>query len=166
MGEEWELIDEVDVDYELEQTDAIGFASGIVPIANRNRRSEQDTEIIKCTLYRSSGDSSADSRDFVKKMVSAKPRLRKEDMNAAGVAVNPDGGQMARILIRFGCIKGGDRVTIFGSVKRTSDKNNKRISVNQAKKLIREAGVDAKRLEDNDQEVAQRPGRYAEQRLS
>ena len=127
MGEEWELIDEVEVDYELEQTRDALFAFAKVPSSKPQAGSEQDTEIIKVRYSYAPGTTSADSREFCKKMVSANRVFRKEDILAAGDrAVNPDGGQMARILIPFGCIRAADRVTIFGSVKRTSARTTKK----------------------------------------
>ena len=162
MSDEWELIDESPVDYDLEKArDAMwAFARAIVPEASRptGGKSEQDTEIIKVRYVYAPGSVSDDSRDFCKKMVSAGRVYRKEDIESASRrAVNPglgEGGSNTYDLFLF---KGGARCHHFWKRHTYLRKDNKKISVNQAKKLIREAGVDAKRLPENDKRVAQRP---------
>ena len=162
MGDEWELIDESPVDYDLEKArDAMwAFARAIVPEASRptGGKSEQDTEIIKVRYVYAPGSVSDDSRDFCKKMVSAGRVYRKEAIESASRrAVNPglgEGGSNTYDLFLF---KGGARCHHFWKRHTYLRKDNKKISVNQAKKLIREAGVDAKRLPENDKRVAQRP---------
>ena len=158
MGEEWELIDEVEVDYELEQTRDALFAFAKVPSSKPQAGSEQDTEIIKVRYSYAPGTTSADSREFCKKMVSANRVFRKEDILAAGDrAVNPGWGPNGADTYSVWLYKGGGSCHHFWKRQTYLRKNNKKISVNQAKKLIREAGVDAKRLEDNNKKVAQRP---------
>ena len=162
MSDEWELIDESPVDYDLEKArDAMwAFARAIVPEASRptGGKSEQDTEIIKVRYVYAPGSVSDDSRDFCKKMVSAGRVYRKEDIEAASRrAVNPGLGANGANTYDLFLFKGGARCHHFWSRQTYLRKNNKKISVNQAKKLIREAGVDAKRLPENDKRVAQRP---------
>ena len=162
MGDEWELIDESPVDYDLEKArDAMwAFARAIVPEASRptGGKSEQDTEIIKVRYVYAPGSVSDDSRDFCKKMVSAGRVYRKEDIEAASRrAVNPGLGANGANTYDLFLFKGGARCHHFWKRHTYLRKDNKKISVNQAKKLIREAGVDAKRLPENDKRVAQRP---------
>ena len=162
MGDEWELIDESPVDYDLEKArDAMwAFARAIVPEASRptGGKSEQDTEIIKVRYVYAPGSVSDDSRDFCKKMVSAGRVYRKEDIEAASRrAVNPGLGANGSNTYDLFLFKGGARCHHFWKRHTYLRKDNKKISVNQAKKLIREAGVDAKRLPENDKRVAQRP---------
>ena len=162
MSDEWELIDESPVDYDLEKArDAMwAFARAIVPEASRptGGKSEQDTEIIKVRYTYAPDSVSDDSRDFCKKMVSSGRVYRKEDIEAASQrAVNPGLGANGANTYDLFLWKGGARCHHFWKRRTYLRKNNKKISVNQAKKLIREAGVDAKRLPENDKRVAQRP---------
>jgi hypothetical protein len=91
-------------------------------------------------------------------MVSAGRVYRKEDIEAAGSrAVNPGWGANGADTYSIWLYKGGGDCHHFWKRQTYLRKNNKKISVNQAKKLIREAGVDAKRLQENDKRVAQRP---------
>jgi hypothetical protein len=162
IGDEWELIDEVEVDYDLEETrDAMwAFARAIVPEGNRPTagESEQDTDLIKVRYVYAPDTVSDNSREFCRKMVSAGRVYRKEDIEAAGSrAVNPGWGANGADTYSVWLYKGGGACHHFWKRRTYLRKNNKKIDVNQAKKLIREAGVDAKRLEENDRRVAQRP---------
>jgi len=162
LGEEWELIDEVEVDYDMEETrDAMwAFARAIVPEGSRPTagESEQDTEIIKVRYVYAPGTVSDNSREFCRKMVSAGRVYKKEDIIAAGNrAVNRGWGPNGADTYSIWLYKGGGDCHHFWKRQTYLRKDNKKISINQAKKLIREAGVDAKRLEENDRRVAQRP---------
>jgi len=162
ISDEWELIDESPVDYETEAVkDALwAFARAIVPEASRptGGKSEQDTEIIKVRYVYSPNSVQDDSRDFCKKMVAARRVYRKEDIEAASKrAVNRGFGEGGSNTYDLFLYKGGARCHHFWSRRTYLKKTNEKISVNQAKKLIREAGVDAKRLPTNSTKVAQRP---------
>jgi len=158
MGDEWELIDESPVDYDLEKARDAMWAFARVPSSNPNGKSEQDTEIIKVRYTYAPKSTQAESRDFCKKMVNAGKVYRKEDIESASLrAVNPGLGANGANTYDLFLFKGGARCHHFWSRQTYLRKNNKKISVNQAKKLIREAGVDAKRLPENDKRVAQRP---------
>ena len=158
MGEEWELIDEVEVDYDLETARDAMWAFAKVPSSKPQAGSEQDTEIIKVRYAYAPDTVSGNSREFCKKMVSAKRVYRKEDILAAGDrAVNPGWGPNGADTYSIWLYKGGGDCHHFWKRQTYLRKNNQKISVNQAKKLIREAGVDAKRLEENDSRVATRP---------
>jgi len=158
MGDEWELIDESPVDYDLEKARDAMWAFARVPSSNPNGKSEQDTEIIKVRYTYAPKSTQESSRDFCKKMVNAGKVYRKEDIESASLrAVNPGLGANGANTYDLFLFKGGARCHHFWSRQTYLRKNNKKISVNQAKKLIREAGVDAKRLPENDKRVAQRP---------
>ena len=158
LGDEWELIDEVEVDYDLEETRDALWAFATVPSSKPQAGSEQDTEIIKVRYAYAPGTVSDNSREFCRKMVSANRVYRKEDILAAGNrAVNPGWGANGADTYSIWLYKGGGDCHHFWKRQTYLRKDNKKISVNQAKKLIREAGVDAKRLEENDSRVAQRP---------
>lgn len=158
MGDEWELIDESPVDYDLEKARDAMWAFARVPSSNPNGKSEQDTEIIKVRYTYAPKSTQESSRDFCKKMVAAGKVYRKEDIEAASLrAVNPGFGEGGSNTYDLFLFKGGARCHHYFSRQTYLRKNNKKISVNQAKKLIREAGVDAKRLPENDKRVAQRP---------
>ena len=158
MGEDWELIEEVAVDYDLEEKRDAMLTFANVPSSKPQAGSEQDTEIIKVRYTYAPDRYSDDSREFCKKMVNAKRVYRKEDIIAAGDrAVNPGFGPNGADTYSIWLYKGGPRCQHFWKRQTYLRKNNKKISVNQAKKLIREAGVGAKRLEENDRRVATRP---------
>jgi len=158
MDDEWELIDESPVDYDLEKARDAMWAFASVPSSNPNGKSEQDTEIIKVRYTYAPNSTQESSRDFCKQMVNAGKVYRKEDIEAASLrAVNPGLGANGANTYDLFLFKGGARCHHFWSRQTYLRKNNKKISVNQAKKLIREAGVDAKRLPENDKRVAQRP---------
>lgn len=158
MSDEWELIDESPVDYDLEKARDAMWAFAGVPSSNPNGKSEQDTEIIKVRYTYAPKSTQESSRDFCKQMVNAGKVYRKEDIEAASLrAVNPGLGANGANTYDLFLFKGGARCHHFWSRQTYLRKNNKKISVNQAKKLIREAGVDAKRLPENDKRVAQRP---------
>jgi hypothetical protein len=158
MGDEWELIDESPVDYDLEKARDAMWAFARVPSSNPNGKSEQDTEIIKVRYTYAPKSTQESSRSFCKQMVNAGKVYRKEDIEAASLrAVNPGLGANGANTYDLFLFKGGARCHHFWSRQTYLKKNNKKISVNQAKKLIREAGVDAKRLPENDKRVAQRP---------
>jgi hypothetical protein len=158
MSDDWELIDESPVDYETEAVKDALWAFASVPSSNPNGKSEQDTEIIKVRYVYSPKSVQDDSRSFCKKMVAASKVYRKEDIEAASLrAVNPGLGEGGSNTYDLFLYKGGARCHHFWSRQTYLKKTNKKISVNQAKKLIREAGVDAKRLPTNSPKVAQRP---------
>ena len=158
ISDDWELIDESPVDYETEAVKDALWAFASVPSSNPNGKSEQDTEIIKVRYVYSPKSVQADSRSFCKKMVAASKVYRKEDIEAASLrAVNPGLGEGGSNTYDLFLYKGGARCHHFWSRQTYLKKTNEKISVNQAKKLIREAGVNAKRLPENSRKVAQRP---------
>jgi len=80
--EEWELIDEGDVDYDLEDELDLSLANTSTGTARPNAKSEQDAKIDETNFkvrYQYGGDSTGD-REFCKKMLSADKLYRKEDI--------------------------------------------------------------------------------------
>jgi hypothetical protein len=166
MGEEvdedeWELIDARKVDYDTEaQQDAMWtFAS--VPSYGSPDVSDQDNDLIKVRyaympkVTGSQGTATYESRDFCKKMVGAGNRVwKKEDIEAASNA-NPGWGPNGASTYDLFLYKGGGSCQHFWERRTFLKKDNKRISVNQARAIIREAGLAP--LEQNDPKVAKRP---------
>lgn len=155
--EEYELIDEREVDYELEaQFDAM-WTFARVPSSNPAGKSEQDG-VIKVRYRYAPQTAGSDSRDFCKKMVNAGKVYRKEDiLGASNRAVNPGWGPGGANTYNLWLYKGGGSCRHFWQRLTYLKKNNKKVSVNEAKKIIRAAGPMEKRLPINDPKVAQRP---------
>ena len=159
-AEEWELIDDRPVDYDTEdQHNALwNFAS--VVSSSPSKGSEQDGDIIK-VRYRYEGTTADDSRDFCRKMWAAKKVYRKEDIDAASSrAVNPGFGPGGTNTYDLWLFKGGPNCYHYWGRKTYLKKNNKKISVNEARRIIQALPVDeraANRLPQNDPRVAQRP---------
>jgi len=113
--ENWELVDERDVDYEQEEAldKMIGLAS--TGTARPNASSEQDGENAAGEKFRvryqySPLKAGANSRDFCKKMVAAKKLYRKEDIIAMEQrAVNAGFGPQGSDTYSIWLYKGGAR---------------------------------------------------------
>lgn len=163
--DEWELIDERKVDYEKEDMqDALWTFARAIPGSSAERSSrgvsEQDNELIRVRYAyapKVTGKNGNPSRDFCTKMVGAGNRVwRKEDIIESGKrAVNPGWGPNGVDTYSTWLHKGGGSCQHFWERRTYLRKNNERISVNQAKALIREAGLEP--LEVNDPLVAKRP---------
>ena len=156
--DEYELIDEREVDYEREEEFDALWTFARVPSSNPAGKSEQDTDLIKVRYKYAPETAGDDSREFCIKMVGAGKVYRKEDiLGASNRAVNPGWGPGGANTYDLFFYKGGGSCRHFWSRRTYLKKNNKRVSVNQAQKIIRAAGPDAQRLEPNDPKVAQRP---------
>ena len=163
--DEWELIDERKVDYEKEDMqDALWTFARAIPGSSAERSSrgvsEQDNELIRVRYAyapKVTGKNGNPSRDFCTKMVGAGNRVwRKEDIIESGNrAVNPGWGPNGSDRYSTWLHKGGGSCQHYWERRTYLRKDNKRISVNQAKALIREAGLEP--LEVNDPLVAKRP---------
>lgn len=155
--EDYELIDEREVNYETEdQFDAV-WTFARVPSSNPAGKSEQDG-IIKVRYSYAPQTAGSDSREFCKKMVSASKVYRKEDIvGASNRAVNPGWGPEGANTYNLWLYKGGGSCKHFWQRRTYLKKNNKKVSVNEAKKIIRAAGPMEKRLPINDPKVSQRP---------
>jgi hypothetical protein len=160
--DEYELIDEREYDEATEaQLDALWtFARVIIPEGPRptSGTSEMDTDLIRVRYKYAPDTADAKSREFCRKMVSAGRIYRKEDIEAASNrAVNPGwgpGGANTYDLLKY---KGGGSCRHFWQRRTYLKKNNKRVSVNEARRIIRAAGPDAERLKPQDPLVAKRP---------
>ena len=169
MGEEidedeWELVDEREVDYDQEDAldEALKFASAIS--ANPDAKSKSQDKGLFKVRYKYSGNPSP-QRDFCKKMMGANKVYRKEDILAAGGKVvnrgfGKDGSDRYSIWLYKGgarCKHFWTRLTYFrkrnpdGSFKTNEGlENDKKVSVNEARKQGFQPPV-------NDKRVAQPP---------
>jgi len=159
MGEEWELIDEREVDYDNEETLDALWTFAKVPSSNPNGKSEQDTDIIKTRYRYAPNIADEKSRDFCAKMVKAGKVYRKEDiMAASNRAVNAGWGPRGAATYDLWLYKGGGSCRHFWMRQTYLKKNNKKISVNEARRIINSMPVSQReRLPQNDPKVAQRP---------
>ena len=176
IDEEWEEIDTKDLFGEDEED---GFIDSLKDLEDRynkeslwsqlaravygkpTKTSEQDTSLFK-VRYRYAKPSVKDnSREFCKKMVKASKVYRKEDIEAAGdQKVNAGFGKGGSDNYSIWLYKGGARCHHFWQRVVYLRKNNKKLTVNQAKaeinKLSPKDRKDAK-WEQNDKKVATRP---------
>ena len=134
---EWELIDEVDVDLDLEPArDALWAFASRVP-GDSKRPSEMDNEIVRIR-YKYDGGLRENTREFCKKMVQARRVWRKEDILAAGDrAVNPGFGPNGTDNYSVWEFKGGPNCH-HRWVRQTylKKENNRKVSVAEAKRII------------------------------
>ena len=165
--DEWELVDERPVDYDQEEVldKMIGLAS--TGSARPNASSDQDGEVeeddkvlkFKVRYQYAPLQTKDNSREFCKKMVTAKKVYRKEDiMQMSQRAVNAGFGKGGAATYDIWLYKGGARChhfwmrkTYMGKgVKPDATNPNAEISVNKAKK-------EGFKPEVNDKRVATRP---------
>ena len=165
MGEEesdeWELIDARRVDYDTEAQQDAMWTFATVPSGKPQATSEeQDNAVIKVRyayMPKVTGTANHESRDFCQKMVNAGDRVwRKEDIDAASArAVNPGWGPNGAREYDLFLYKGGGSCQHFWERRTYLRRNNKKVSVNRARAIIREAGLPP--MKQNDPKVAQRP---------
>lgn len=161
--EAWDLVDarEVVYDYELTLDKAWTFASVIQD--QRDAESDDDNPIIK-VRYRYVGDPPrTNTREFCRKMLGAGKVYRREDIQAARGA-NPGFGERGAREYDIWLYKGGPRCRHFWLRETYLQKDNKRVSVNQARKLINDVIRDLPfaeraeyRIPKNDPKVAMQP---------
>lgn len=161
MGEivnedEWIEIDAIPVTKDLEINEiTLNLARSFASFPNVT--SEQDTELFKIR-YSYEGSLGAE-RDFCRKMVSAGRTYRKEDITIAETKVvnagfGPEGADNYSIWL----YKGGVNCNHFWMRKIYLRKNNERISVNEARKMILDldpADRPSAKWQENEIEVAQ-----------
>ena len=156
--DEYELIDEREYDEATEEKLDALWTFARVPSSNPAGKSEVDTDLIKVRYAYAPSTADDKSREFCRKMVSASKVYRKEDIVAAsGRAVNPGWGPRGANTYDLLKYKGGGSCRHFWQRRTYLKKNNKRVSVNEAQRIIRAAGPDAERLKPQDPQVAQRP---------
>ena len=161
--ENWDLVDERKVDYDQEEAldKMVGLAS--TGSARSNAKSEQDGEAddmkFKVRYQYAPLTVSANSREFCRKMVSAKKIYRKEDiMQMSKQPVNAGWGKGGAATYDIWLYKGGGSCRHFWmrktymakGVKPDATNPNAEISVNKAKK-------EGFKPETNDAKVAKRP---------
>ena len=161
--ENWDLVDERKVDYDQEEAldKMVGLAS--TGSARSNAKSEQDGEAddmkFKVRYQYAPLKVSANSREFCRKMVSAKKIYRKEDiMQMSKQPVNAGWGKGGAATYDIWLYKGGGSCRHFWmrktymakGVKPDATNPNAEISVNEAKK-------EGFKPETNDAKVAKRP---------
>jgi hypothetical protein len=162
MGEEWELIDEQEVDYEREDAQDALWSFARTLRNYPSRKSSQDNEIVR-VRYAYAPTQLADdkSRDFCSRMIGAMKVYRKEDIISAGnQLVNPGWGPNGADTYSIWLYKGGGSCRHFWMRQTYLQKDNKLVSVNEAKALIQSLPVSERaknRLEENDPLVAKRP---------
>lgn len=156
---EYELIDErpADVDRDRQLNTMFKFAN--VAKSTPNQESEQDNELFKVRYQYAPLTTSADSRDFCKKMVSAAKVYRIEDIDQE-LSVNPGFGVGGSSSYNIFLYKGGAQCKHFFMRQVYIRKNNKKISVNEARRMINALEPEDRagaRLDVNPEEVAKRP---------
>jgi hypothetical protein len=158
--DEYVLVDERPADHEKD-----AHIEGIMNFANvikgsPSKKSEQDTSLFKVRYQYAPLTYSENSRDFCKKMVNAKKLYRVEDLNKE-LSVNEGFGKDGTDSYNPFLFKGGVNCKHFWMRKIYMRKNNRKISVNEAKRMINDLDPserkDAK-FEENDKRVAQIAG--------
>ncbi len=159
LGEEWELLDSKRVDGIPIDCEKDLFAS--VPSSNPNGKSEQDTSLFKVRYAYAPNKVSENTREFCKRMIKAGKVYRFEDIDAASDRpVNPGFGPEGSDTYNLWLYKGGARCHHFWERRIYMKKNNKKISVSEARRIISSLPVDERdeaRIQPNDRRVAQRP---------
>jgi len=173
-----EMIDARKVDYDREEQFDAMWSFATVPSSKPQAKSDhpeygQDTEYIKVRYAymphvtkgpgkHKSGKKkgqSYDSRPFCEKMVKAsiggKVYRREDIMFASDRATNPGWGPAGTDFYNLWFYKGGGSCQHFWERRTYLVKNNERVSVNQAKKIIQQNNGTP--LETNDAKVARRP---------
>jgi hypothetical protein len=161
MGEivdenEWVEVDAIPVRGDLEINEiTLNLAKSFASFPNVT--SEQDTMLFKIR-YTYEGSLGAE-RDFCQKMVRAGRTYRKEDITLAGSkGVNKGFGPQGADDYSIWLYKGGVNCNHFWMRKIYLRRNNKQISVNEARKMILEldpADRPMARWQENEPEVAQ-----------
>jgi len=133
---EWELVEERQMEGEPSLSE-ISLKLASVPSSFPNVTSEQDTSLFK-VRYQYAGAKDA-QREFCSKMMKAEKVYRKEDIELAGSkVVNPGFGPNGSDTYNIWLYKGGPNCYHFWMRKIYLRRNNKNISVNDARKMILE----------------------------
>ena len=160
LSEEYVLVDERPADHERD-----AHIEGIMNFANvikgtPSKSSEQDTSLFKVRYQYAPLSVSENSRDFCKKMVKAQKLYRVEDLNKE-LSVNEGFGEGGSNSYNPFLFKGGVNCKHFWMRKIYMRKNNRKISVNEARKMINNLDPSERkdaRFEENDKRVAQIAG--------
>jgi hypothetical protein len=154
--EEWDLIDERKLDGKPTITETeLKLAKTFSSFPNAT--SEQDTDLFK-VRYQYAGEGSG-QREFCNKMIKADKVYRKEDIELAGSkVVNKGFGLNGADTYDIWLYKGGVNCKHFWQRKIYLRKNNKSISVNEARKMINDLEPSERagaKWEENNKLVAQ-----------
>ena len=146
-------VDESNDDFELNLATAFE--------GHPNTASEQDTTVFKVRYAYAPKVVHENSREFCKKMVQAGRVFRKEDIEKAGnEVVNKGWGLNGADTYSIWKYKGGGACHHYWERRIYLRRNNKKISVTEAQKMLMQMGVDERknaRWETNDKDVAKRP---------
>jgi hypothetical protein len=154
-SEEWDLIDERKLDGKPTITETeLKLAKTFSSFPNAT--SEQDTDLFK-VRYQYAGEGSG-QREFCNKMIKADKVYRKEDIELAGSkVVNKGFGPNGTDTYNIWLYHGGVNCKHFWMRKIYLRKNNKSISVNEARKMILDLEPSERagaKWEENDKRVA------------
>lgn len=155
----WELIDEREANPEREREVGRAFKFASAVKGSPEDDSVQDTSLFKVRYKYAPTFYSAESRDFCKKMVNAGRVYRLEDIDR-DITDNPGFGEGGSNSYNCFLYKGGAQCKHFWMRQIYMLKDNEKISVNQARRIINELDPSdrpAAKWEVNPYEVAQRP---------
>ena len=134
--EEYELIDEREVDYEREQEFDALWTFARVPSSNPAGKSEQDTDLIKVRYSYAGSQPDNKSRQFCRKMMTAgRSTGRRISLGLLNVPSIPDGGQRVPIPTTYSSTREVDRVATFGPAGRTSRRTTRRYRLTKRRRL-------------------------------
>jgi hypothetical protein len=161
MSEEWDFVDEYEVDYQIEDEVQNRFEFATKIPGDANRKSKIDNDVVRIR-YRYQGSIGDDSREFCRKMMSGGAKLyRKEDIEAAGqIAVNPGFGPGGSNTYSCWLYKGGPNCGHRWLRQVYLRKNNEKITVAKARRIINELPFDERaknKIESEDPLVSIRP---------
>ena len=156
VSEDWELVDEIEVVGEPKLSEiSLNLAS--VPSSFPNVASEQDTSLFKIR-YKYAGNPNPE-REFCAKMMKADKVYRKENIELAGSkVVNAGLGLKGADTYSIWLYKGGVNCKHFWQRQIYLRKNNGKISVNEARRMILDLDPKDRPLakwQENDSLVAQ-----------
>tara|TARA_A100001201_G_scaffold35987_1_gene37990 strand:- start:7507 stop:9219 length:1713 start_codon:yes stop_codon:yes gene_type:complete len=157
MGDDWILLDERPAfEDESEIQNYFEFAS--VVTGDARKKSEQDTSVFRVRYVYTAGRSTeGESREFCKKMMAANKVYRKEDLDKQSSA-NSDLAPKGESTYNIWLYKGGVNCSHYWMRRIYLKKNNKKITVGRARKIISALPNNKRkdaRFETNPPEVAQ-----------
>jgi hypothetical protein len=156
---DYELVDERPADVERDRQLNTMFKFASVAKSTPNQTSEQDNELFKVRYQYAPLSTSLNSREFCKKMVSAAKVYRIEDIDQE-LSVNAGFGIGGSASYNIFMYKGGAQCKHFFMRQVYIRKDNKKISVNEARRMINALEPEDRagaRLDVNPEEVAKRP---------
>ena len=156
---DYELVDERPADVERDRRLNNIFKFATVAQSTPSETSEQDNELFKVRYQYAPLSFSVNSREFCRKMVSAAKVYRIEDIDR-DLSVNPGFGEGGSSSYNIFMYKGGAQCKHFFMRKVYIRKNNKKITVNEARQMINALEPEDRagaRLDVNPPEVAMRP---------